>query len=63
MDKKLLYYIWLSEKLGAGSSSPKILLEYWMCDIEKIYNASENDYKELGITKKDIEKLYSLIWV
>ena len=57
MDKRLLYYIWLGEKLNAGSVSPKILLEYWNCDIEKIYNASKEDYKELGINKKDIEKL------
>ncbi len=57
MDKRLLYYIWLGEKLGAGSVSPKILLEYWQCDIEKIYGASEEDYKGLGINKKDIEKL------
>ena len=57
MDMKLLYYIWLGEKLQAGSVSPKILLEYYNCDIEKIYNASEEDYTNLKISKVDIKKL------
>ena len=57
MDMKLLYYIWLGAKLQAGSVSPKILLEYYDCDIEKIYNASEEDYMKLKISKNDIAKL------
>ncbi len=57
MDTRLLYYIWLGEKLHAGSASPKILLEYYNCDIEKIYNASEEDYARLNLAKTDIEKL------
>lgn len=57
MDMKLLYYIWLGEKLNAGSSSAKILLEYYKCDIEKIYNASAEEYKSVNIPKGDIEAL------
>ena len=56
MDKKLLYYIWLSSSLYAGSVTPKILLEYYK-DIEKIYNATPEDYLKLGIRKKDAQKL------
>lgn len=56
MDKKLLYYIWLSSTLYAGSVTPKILLEHYK-DIEKIYNASKEDYLLLGIRKNDAEKL------
>ncbi|MBQ8759505.1 MAG: DNA-processing protein DprA, partial [Clostridia bacterium] len=54
---KLLYYIWLGSKLQAGSGSPKILLEYYDCDVEKIYNASEDDYLKLQLSKGDIKKL------
>lgn len=57
MDIRLLYYIWLGEKLQAGSVSPKILLEYYKSDINRIYNASEEDYARLNLAKKDIEKL------
>lgn len=57
IDKKLLYYIWLGEKLQPGSVSPKILLEHYNCDVEKIYNATEDDYKSLKLTKGDYEKL------
>lgn len=57
MDMKLLYYIWLGEKLKAGSSSAKILLEYYKCDIEKIYNAGAEEYAGIDISKKDIEAL------
>ncbi len=56
MDMKILYYIWLSTKLYAGSVSPKILLEHYK-DIEKIFHATFDEYRELGIGKGDAEKL------
>ena len=57
MDMKLLYYIWLGSKLPAESVSPKTLLEYYNCDVEKIYNATEEDYKKLNISGGDIKRL------
>ena len=56
IDKKILYYIWLNSKLYAGSSAPKILLEHYK-DIEKIYEASYDDYKALGIGNGDAAHL------
>lgn len=56
MDKKLLYYMWLGAVMGAGNPTPKILLEHYK-DIEKIYKASYDDYKALGITEKNCAKL------
>lgn len=56
MDMKILYYIWLSTKLYAGSVSPKILLEHYG-DIEKIFHATFDDYRELGIGKGDAARL------
>lgn len=56
MDMKILYYIWLSTKLYAGSVSPKILLEHYK-DIEKIFHATFDDYRELGIGKGDAKRL------
>lgn len=53
MNKKILYYIWLSSCLHPGSKTPKILLENFQ-DIEKIYNATKQDYEELEISKTDI---------
>ncbi len=56
MDMKILYYIWLSTKLYAGSVSPKILLEHYK-DIEKIFHATFDEYRELGIGKGDAKRL------
>lgn len=56
MDKHNLYYIWLGEKLYAGCKSAKVLLEYYK-DIEKIYDASKDDYQKLDIPRGDIKRL------
>ncbi len=56
MDNKILYYIWLNTKLYAGSTAPKILLEHYK-DIEKVFEASYDDYKALGIGSGDAAHL------
>ena len=56
MNEKILFYIWLSSSIFAGSKTPKILLEHFG-EIEKIYHAEKKDFEELGITYPDIAAL------
>lgn len=56
MDIKNLYYIWLSSTLGAGSRTPKILLEHFY-DIEKVYCAEKEELEALSLDKADIVML------
>ena len=56
MDNKILYYIWLSCSLAAGSKTPKLLFTHFD-SISDIYSASKEDYEVLGISKSDIPAL------
>ena len=56
MNEKILYYIWLSSTLRAGSKTPKLLLEHYG-SIEKIYNAGKEEYKALSVPSGEISAL------
>ena len=45
MNKKILYYIWLSSTLHAGSKTPKVLLEHFG-SIEKVFEADKESLKD-----------------
>ena len=53
MDIKNLYYIWLSTTFGAGSKTPKLLLEHFG-DIEKIYSAADKELEALSLPKSEL---------
>lgn len=56
MDKRILYYIWISNVLKPGTKSIKQLFEYFG-SIEKIYEADKNLYKDAGIKQSEISAL------
>lgn len=56
MNKKIIYYIWLSSTLHAGSKTPKILLEHFG-SIEKVFEADKESLKDLSLASGDIQAL------
>ena len=56
MENNNLYYIWLSCLFYPGSSVPKTVLEHFG-SIEAVYNADEDAFKALGLSKGDIFSL------
>ena len=53
MNKKILYYIWLSSTLSPGSKTAKLVLEHFG-DIEKVYNAEKEDFEAISISGNDL---------
>ena len=48
---RILYWIWLQNCCGAGSSLPELLLDAFDSDIEKLYNAEDEQYIALSFIK------------
>ncbi|MBR5514687.1 MAG: DNA-processing protein DprA [Clostridia bacterium] len=55
--KNKLYWIWLSVACGPASTLVQKLLSEFNDDIEAIYNATENEYKNIKLTAKRLKAL------
>ena len=55
--KNNIYWVWLAALAGPGSTLPRLLINHFGTDIEKIYNADDSEYKEAGLTPKRIATL------